>query len=171
MPLTCFLRQDESSLIAGTSEGTVVQFQFMSSTVEQQDQEWLRTRTFKNHSHDVRALVHTETAVVSGGQCLIVATRRRRPTGCRSELHHTKTIYNQPIDREMDGLLYSSLLKVDKLMCQSKYIVCPQIITSNLSVFGRNFAHFGNCGVILHISTIKLKLCNFCRAAKIHRHH
>ncbi|XP_070828362.1 U3 small nucleolar RNA-associated protein 4 homolog [Chaetodon trifascialis] len=59
--------RDESSVVAGTSEGTVVQFQFISSTVDQQDKEWVRTRTFKNHSHDVRALVHTDTAVVSGG--------------------------------------------------------------------------------------------------------
>ncbi|XP_041852001.1 U3 small nucleolar RNA-associated protein 4 homolog [Melanotaenia boesemani] len=59
--------QDESSVIAGTSEGTVVQFQFISSSVSQQDKQWVRTRTFKNHSHDVRALVHTNTAVVSGG--------------------------------------------------------------------------------------------------------
>uniref|UniRef100_UPI003AB00574 U3 small nucleolar RNA-associated protein 4 homolog n=1 Tax=Centroberyx gerrardi TaxID=166262 RepID=UPI003AB00574 len=58
---------DESSLVAGTSEGTVVQFQFISSTVDRQDKEWVRTRTFKNHTHDVRALAHTETAVVSGG--------------------------------------------------------------------------------------------------------
>uniref|UniRef100_A0A8C6VXP3 UTP4 small subunit processome component n=1 Tax=Nothobranchius furzeri TaxID=105023 RepID=A0A8C6VXP3_NOTFU len=58
---------DESSVIAGTSEGTVVQFQFISSTVDQQDKQWVRTRTFKSHSHDVRALVHTDTAVVSGG--------------------------------------------------------------------------------------------------------
>lgn len=65
------ISQDESSVIAGTSEGTVVQFQFMPSTVDQQDKEWVRTRTFKNHSHDVRALVHTETAVVSGGRCFI----------------------------------------------------------------------------------------------------
>lgn len=60
--------QDESSVIAGTSEGTVVQFQFISSTVDRDEKEWVRTRTFKNHSHDVRALVHTDTAVVSGGQ-------------------------------------------------------------------------------------------------------
>ncbi|XP_034031590.1 U3 small nucleolar RNA-associated protein 4 homolog [Thalassophryne amazonica] len=58
---------DESSLIAGTSEGTVVQFQLLSSTVDQQDKNWIRTRTFKNHTHDVRALAHTDTAVVSGG--------------------------------------------------------------------------------------------------------
>lgn len=62
--------QDGSSLIAGTSEGTVVQFQFLSCTTDQQEKEWVRTRTFKNHSHDVRALAHTETAVVSGGRCL-----------------------------------------------------------------------------------------------------
>lgn len=65
--LALAVSQDESSLVAGTSEGTVVQFQFISSTVDQQDKEWVRTRTFKNHSHDVRALAHTETAVVSGG--------------------------------------------------------------------------------------------------------
>lgn len=58
---------DESSLIAGTSEGTVVQFQFLAASGERQDKEWVRTRTFKNHSHDVRALVQTDTAVVSGG--------------------------------------------------------------------------------------------------------
>uniref|UniRef100_A0A8C4HJT4 UTP4 small subunit processome component n=1 Tax=Dicentrarchus labrax TaxID=13489 RepID=A0A8C4HJT4_DICLA len=65
--LALAVSQDESSLVAGTSEGTVVQFQFIASTVDQQDKEWVRTRTFKNHSHDVRALAHTETAVVSGG--------------------------------------------------------------------------------------------------------
>ncbi|XP_069385015.1 U3 small nucleolar RNA-associated protein 4 homolog [Paralichthys olivaceus] len=64
--LALAVSQDESSVIAGTSEGTVTQFQFISSAA-QQDKEWVRTRTFKNHSHDVRALVHTETAVVSGG--------------------------------------------------------------------------------------------------------
>uniref|UniRef100_A0A3Q3VKZ8 Uncharacterized protein n=1 Tax=Mola mola TaxID=94237 RepID=A0A3Q3VKZ8_MOLML len=64
--LVLSVSKDESSLVAGTSEGTVIQFQFIS-TVGQQDKEWVRTRTFKNHSHDVRALAHTETAVVSGG--------------------------------------------------------------------------------------------------------
>ncbi|KAK5868088.1 hypothetical protein PBY51_012530 [Eleginops maclovinus] len=59
--------QDESSAVAGTSEGTVVQFQFLPSIVGQQDKEWVRTRTFKNHSHDVRGLAHTDIAVVSGG--------------------------------------------------------------------------------------------------------
>ncbi|XP_062245087.1 U3 small nucleolar RNA-associated protein 4 homolog [Platichthys flesus] len=65
--LALAVSKEEDSVIAGTSEGTIIQFQFLSSTVAQQDKEWVRTRTFKNHSHDVRALVHTETAVVSGG--------------------------------------------------------------------------------------------------------
>ncbi|XP_028304223.1 U3 small nucleolar RNA-associated protein 4 homolog [Gouania willdenowi] len=65
--LALSVSQDESSLMAGTSEGTVVQMQFLQSSVEQQERQWVRTRTFKNHSHDVRALVHTDCAVVSGG--------------------------------------------------------------------------------------------------------
>ncbi|KAK2841753.1 hypothetical protein Q5P01_011953 [Channa striata] len=65
--LALSVSQDESSVAAGTSEGTVIQFQFLSSTVDRQDKEWVRTRTFKNHSHDVRALAHIETAVISGG--------------------------------------------------------------------------------------------------------
>lgn len=46
----------------------MVQFQFISSNVDQDNKDWVRTRTFKNHSHDVRALVHLESAVVSGGE-------------------------------------------------------------------------------------------------------
>lgn len=60
--------RDGDSLAAGTSEGTVVQFQLLSSNVDQDNKDWVRTRTFKNHSHDVRALVHLDGAVVSGGQ-------------------------------------------------------------------------------------------------------
>uniref|UniRef100_A0A665VB57 Uncharacterized protein n=1 Tax=Echeneis naucrates TaxID=173247 RepID=A0A665VB57_ECHNA len=74
--LALSVSQDQSSLVAGTSEGTVTQFQFLPLIVGQQDKEWVRTRTFKNHSHDVRALAHTETAVVSGGQtiCKLIMT-------------------------------------------------------------------------------------------------
>ncbi|XP_057691890.1 U3 small nucleolar RNA-associated protein 4 homolog [Corythoichthys intestinalis] len=73
--LALAVSQDESSLISGTSEGTVVQFQFLSRTTNQQDMDWVRTRTFKNHSHDVRALVHTDIAVVSGGMDTLLMVR------------------------------------------------------------------------------------------------
>nr|XP_057931377.1 U3 small nucleolar RNA-associated protein 4 homolog [Doryrhamphus excisus] len=65
--LALSVTQDESSFIAGTTEGTVIQFQFLSCNTDHQSKRWVRTRTFKNSSHDVKALVHTETAVVSGG--------------------------------------------------------------------------------------------------------
>ncbi|KAM9754844.1 LOW QUALITY PROTEIN: U3 small nucleolar RNA-associated protein 4 homolog [Menidia menidia] len=65
--LVLAVSEDESSVVAGTSEGVVVQFQFLSSAADRRDPQWVRTRTFKNHSHDVRALAHTDTAVVSGG--------------------------------------------------------------------------------------------------------
>uniref|UniRef100_A0A8C7Q326 UTP4 small subunit processome component n=1 Tax=Oncorhynchus mykiss TaxID=8022 RepID=A0A8C7Q326_ONCMY len=66
--LALSVSKDESSVVAGTSEGTVIQFQFIAPTLhQQQDKEWVRTRTFKNHTHDVRALAEIETAIVSGG--------------------------------------------------------------------------------------------------------
>ncbi|XP_066541220.1 U3 small nucleolar RNA-associated protein 4 homolog [Hoplias malabaricus] len=65
--LTLSVSQDETSLVAGTSEGNVVQFQFLSLVLGMQDKEWVRTRTFKNHTHDVRAVLEINTAVVSGG--------------------------------------------------------------------------------------------------------
>ncbi|KAI4904474.1 hypothetical protein NFI96_015128 [Prochilodus magdalenae] len=65
--LTLSVSQDETSLVVGTSEGTVVQFQFLSVVLGQDNKEWARTRTFKNHTHDVRAVLEINTAVVSGG--------------------------------------------------------------------------------------------------------
>ncbi|KAJ7997735.1 hypothetical protein DPEC_G00215210 [Dallia pectoralis] len=65
--LALSVNMDESSVVAGTSEGTVIQFQFIASNLQQLEKDWVRTRTFKNHTHDVRALVEIETAIVSGG--------------------------------------------------------------------------------------------------------
>uniref|UniRef100_A0A672PYF8 U3 small nucleolar RNA-associated protein 4 homolog n=1 Tax=Sinocyclocheilus grahami TaxID=75366 RepID=A0A672PYF8_SINGR len=65
--LALSVSQNEDSLVAGTSEGTVVQFQFVSMVLGKDDKEWVRTRTFKNHTHDIRAVAEITTAVVSGG--------------------------------------------------------------------------------------------------------
>ncbi|KAK1784838.1 hypothetical protein P4O66_018186, partial [Electrophorus voltai] len=65
--LALSVSQDETSLVAGTSEGTVVQFQHLSVVLGREDKEWVQTRTFKNHTHDVRAVLELDTAVVSGG--------------------------------------------------------------------------------------------------------
>ncbi|KAI7802339.1 U3 small nucleolar RNA-associated protein 4 homolog [Triplophysa rosa] len=65
--LALSVSQNEDSLVAGTSEGFVVQFQFVSVVLEKDEKEWVRTRTFKNHTHDIRAVAEITTAVVSGG--------------------------------------------------------------------------------------------------------
>ncbi|XP_030646167.1 U3 small nucleolar RNA-associated protein 4 homolog [Chanos chanos] len=65
--LALSVSQSEDSLVAGTSEGTVVQFQFLSQVLGQGEKEWVATRTFKNHTHDVRAVAEIQTAFVSGG--------------------------------------------------------------------------------------------------------
>ncbi|XP_041048190.1 U3 small nucleolar RNA-associated protein 4 homolog [Carcharodon carcharias] len=65
--LTLAVNKDEDSIAAGTSEGTVVQFQLLAVKSGVADTHWVRTKTFKYHSHDVRAVIHTKSAVVSGG--------------------------------------------------------------------------------------------------------
>ncbi|KAK7151929.1 hypothetical protein R3I94_008310 [Phoxinus phoxinus] len=65
--LALSVSRNEDSIVAGTSEGFVVQFQFISLVLEKNDKEWVRTRTFRNHTHDVRAVAEITTAVVSGG--------------------------------------------------------------------------------------------------------
>lgn len=59
--------QNEDSIVVGTAEGCVVQFQFISVVLEKDEKEWVRTRTFKNHTHDIRAVADITTAIVSGG--------------------------------------------------------------------------------------------------------
>uniref|UniRef100_A0A673M8G9 U3 small nucleolar RNA-associated protein 4 homolog n=1 Tax=Sinocyclocheilus rhinocerous TaxID=307959 RepID=A0A673M8G9_9TELE len=59
---------NEDSLVAGTSEGIVVQFQFVSMVLGKDDKEWVRTRTFRNHTHDIRAV----SILVSGMDAQLV---------------------------------------------------------------------------------------------------
>ncbi|XP_041124501.1 U3 small nucleolar RNA-associated protein 4 homolog [Polyodon spathula] len=65
--LSLSVSENEDSIVAGTSEGTVVQFQLLSPKIGDTETQWVRTRIFKHHTHDVRAVTQTRTAVVSGG--------------------------------------------------------------------------------------------------------
>uniref|UniRef100_A0A8D0CCT5 UTP4 small subunit processome component n=1 Tax=Scleropages formosus TaxID=113540 RepID=A0A8D0CCT5_SCLFO len=69
--LSLAVSKDESSFVVGTSEGTVVQFQFLANILGGDEKAWVRTKTFKPHTHDVRALAEIGTAVVSGGQSVL----------------------------------------------------------------------------------------------------
>uniref|UniRef100_UPI00398EFCA3 U3 small nucleolar RNA-associated protein 4 homolog n=1 Tax=Pristiophorus japonicus TaxID=55135 RepID=UPI00398EFCA3 len=65
--LSLAVNEAEDSIAVGTSEGTVVQFQLLAVKSGAANTQWVRTKTFKHHSHDVRAVVHSKSALVSGG--------------------------------------------------------------------------------------------------------
>lgn len=62
-----FPLQAEDSIVAGTSEGKVYQFQLLVVKMGMAEHQWVRTNVFQHHTHDVRAVVHTTTQLISGG--------------------------------------------------------------------------------------------------------
>uniref|UniRef100_A0A9L0K784 UTP4 small subunit processome component n=1 Tax=Equus asinus TaxID=9793 RepID=A0A9L0K784_EQUAS len=57
----------EDSFVVGTAEGTVFHFQLVSVTSNSSEKQWVRTKPFQHHTHDVRAVAHSPTALISGG--------------------------------------------------------------------------------------------------------
>ncbi|ELW50370.1 Cirhin [Tupaia chinensis] len=57
----------EDSFVVGTAEGTVFHFQLVSVTSSSNEKQWVRTKPFQHHTHDVRAVAHSPTALISGG--------------------------------------------------------------------------------------------------------
>lgn len=54
-------------MVVGTSEGMVYQFQLLPVKLDSSERQWMQTRPFRHHTHDVRTVVHTATAFISGG--------------------------------------------------------------------------------------------------------
>lgn len=61
------ISQQEDSFVVGTAEGTVFHFQLVSVTSNSSEKQWVRTKPFQHHTHDVRAVAHSPTALISGG--------------------------------------------------------------------------------------------------------
>ncbi|KAM8947667.1 U3 small nucleolar RNA-associated protein 4 homolog isoform 2-T2 [Pelodytes ibericus] len=59
--------QKEDSLVVGTAEGVIFQFQLLEKKAGEKASQWVCTKPFRHHTHDVRAVAHTSTALVSGG--------------------------------------------------------------------------------------------------------
>ncbi|XP_036297270.1 U3 small nucleolar RNA-associated protein 4 homolog isoform X8 [Pipistrellus kuhlii] len=57
----------EDSFVVGTAEGTVFHFQLVSVTSNSSEKQWVRTKPFQHHTHDVRTVAHSPTALISGG--------------------------------------------------------------------------------------------------------
>ncbi|XP_032830639.2 U3 small nucleolar RNA-associated protein 4 homolog [Petromyzon marinus] len=87
--LSLAVEQDETSMFVGTSDGRVAQLQLLESRVDAAA--WVRTKTFKYHTHDVRALVLSGNAVISAGLDAQVVMR--------------------PLMEKMDGPSYEAALR------------------------------------------------------------
>lgn len=76
--------QQEDSFVVGTAEGTIFHFQLVSVTSNSSEKQWVRTKPFQHHTHDVRAVAHSPTALISGGgSCsLSVCCFTLLSTGC-----------------------------------------------------------------------------------------
>ncbi|OBS67281.1 hypothetical protein A6R68_04174 [Neotoma lepida] len=60
-------KMQEDSFVVGTAEGTVFHFQLVSVTSNSSEKQWVRTKPFQHHTHDVRTVAHSPTALISGG--------------------------------------------------------------------------------------------------------
>lgn len=67
-PYPRFSRQKEDSIIVGTSTGATYQFQLLPVKMGSLEKRWVRTKPFQHHTHDVRAVAHSSTALISGGR-------------------------------------------------------------------------------------------------------
>ncbi|KAM7100670.1 LOW QUALITY PROTEIN: U3 small nucleolar RNA-associated protein 4 homolog [Ciconia maguari] len=57
----------EGDIIVGTSTGATYQFQLLPVKMGSWEKRWVRTKPFQHHTHDVRAVAHSSTALISGG--------------------------------------------------------------------------------------------------------
>lgn len=54
--------------MVGTSTGATYQLQLLPVKAGGQEKRWVRTKPFQFHTHDVRAVAHSPTALISGGK-------------------------------------------------------------------------------------------------------
>ncbi|NWX15831.1 UTP4 protein, partial [Aegotheles bennettii] len=65
--LSLAVSETEDSMVVGTSTGATYQFQLLPVRTGSPEKRWVRTKPFQHHTHDVRAVAHSPTALISGG--------------------------------------------------------------------------------------------------------
>ncbi|XP_038041503.1 U3 small nucleolar RNA-associated protein 4 homolog [Anas platyrhynchos] len=65
--LSLAVSEQEDSIVVGTSTGATYQLQLLPVKAGGQEKRWVRTKPFQFHTHDVRAVAHSPTALISGG--------------------------------------------------------------------------------------------------------
>lgn len=73
--LALAVAESEDSMVIGTAEGTIFQFQLLPLKLGGKEAQWVMTKPFKYHTHDVRAVGHSKTALFSGGMDTHLAIR------------------------------------------------------------------------------------------------
>lgn len=63
----------------GTSTGATYQLQLLPVRLGGLEKRWVRTKPFQFHSHDVRAVAHSPTALISGGRAVLAPGRAGSP--------------------------------------------------------------------------------------------
>ncbi|XP_068115701.1 U3 small nucleolar RNA-associated protein 4 homolog isoform X2 [Hyperolius riggenbachi] len=58
---------DEDSLVVGTAQGTIFQYQLIDVQEGKAEKKWVCTKPFQHHTHDVRAVAHSSNSLISGG--------------------------------------------------------------------------------------------------------
>ncbi|NXC21014.1 UTP4 protein, partial [Corythaeola cristata] len=66
--LSLAVSEKEDSIVVGTSTGATYQFQLLPVKMGSLERRWVRTKPFQHHTHDVRAVAHSSTALISGGR-------------------------------------------------------------------------------------------------------
>ncbi|NXA07683.1 UTP4 protein, partial [Sapayoa aenigma] len=66
--LSLAVSEKEDSIVVGTSMGATYQLQLLPVKLGGPEKRWVRTKPFQHHSHDVRAVAHSPTALISGGR-------------------------------------------------------------------------------------------------------
>ncbi|NXU40067.1 UTP4 protein, partial [Drymodes brunneopygia] len=65
--LSLAVSEKEDSIVVGTSTGATYQLQLLPVKLGGLEKRWVRTKPFQFHSHDVRAVAHSPSALISGG--------------------------------------------------------------------------------------------------------
>lgn len=82
--------------MVGTAEGTVFHFQLVSMTSNSSEKQWVRTKPFQHHTHDVRAVAHSPTALISGGRSSPSQLLLAAGSGSGCSLHESHLLPHVP---------------------------------------------------------------------------
>ncbi|XP_072278682.1 U3 small nucleolar RNA-associated protein 4 homolog [Pyxicephalus adspersus] len=65
--LSIAVSPEEDSLVIGTAQGAILQFQYLERQAGKEEKQWVSTKPFQHHTRDVLSVAHSNTCLISGG--------------------------------------------------------------------------------------------------------